>query len=132
MTKTSIPDYNMNFSFEKVRELGLFEYFCSKKGETVSKKSAPGKYLVNNSVIFTCNAIDKNKTNCRIKIFNVDNFNIEEDKKNIDEMIKNKICSNYIHNQKVDEYDFTLNKNSKDSIILGNKYKFSYSIIETK
>lgn len=131
VAKSSIPNYNMNFSFEKVREEGLFEYSCSINSGTVSKKTGSKFYLINNSVIFNCKSIDGNKINCKLRIFNVDNVNVEEDKKNIDEMIKNKICSNYTHTQKVDEYNFILNKNSGDSLNLGNKYKFNYSIIET-
>lgn len=128
VSKRPIPDNNMNFSFAEVNDHGLLEHFCSKNNGRVSEKTGSKSYFVDNSVIFSCKSIDGNSTNCKLRIFNVDNANIEEDKKIIDEMIKNKICSNYTHTQRVDEYNFILNKNSSDSLILGNKYKFNYSI----
>lgn len=94
----------MNFLVQQVRE----KEFIGKNDSSI--------YLTDNSIIMDCKAIATDKTSCKIKIFNV-----KEDKK-----------LNNTYKQNIDEYNLILHKNSRDSIVLGNQYRFNYSIEEIK
>jgi hypothetical protein len=118
ITKLPLSDTNLNFQGQDLHSTALKEFSCINKLSKIKEK----RFLQMNSVKILCKgSTDQRSTKCNLKIFNVDN-----NRKRENEFLSKKICVNYSPKQIVDEYDFKLVINSKNTLILDNKYKLEY------